>query len=92
MRTLEARFHPGDQLDGSGIVVGRVHCGRGKATVEPQPGPPDRAAADTMLRKLQYLVDICAPTPFERLRQLRSRYWSFVEVTASAASDREEQA
>ncbi|HVR62367.1 MAG TPA: hypothetical protein VMU50_10735 [Polyangia bacterium] len=90
MRILEARFHPDAQVDGQGIVVGHVHCAARRATVEAEPAALPRGGAAAMLRKLQYLVDICAPAPFERLRQLRSRYWSFVEVPAPSAKQAED--
>ncbi|HEX3695798.1 MAG TPA: hypothetical protein VH374_10445 [Polyangia bacterium] len=85
MRILEARFHPDAQLTGEGIVVGRVRCTGGKATVEAQPGVATSGPPATMLHKLQYLVSICVPGPFDRLRRLRSRYWSFVEIAPPGA-------
>jgi len=35
------------------------------------------------LSKLGYLVSSTAPDCFERLKRLRSRFWSFVEVAPS---------
>lgn len=81
MRILEARFHPDAEHDRNGVIVGRVFCGERKATVAPDPGFVASGTAATTLSKLQYLVDICAPQPYERLQRLRSRFWSFVEVT-----------
>ena len=40
-------------------------------------------APATLLRKLRYLIEHAAPNPFESLRKLRSRFWSFVEITPS---------
>ena len=88
MRILEARFHPDAGHDSNGIVVGQVLCNERKATVRPDPGFVASGAAATTLCKLRYLVDICIPQPYERLRQLRSRFWSFVEVTHAPSGDR----
>ncbi len=81
MRVLEARFHPRKKSGEPVIVVGRVYCEGRQARIEPAEadaaGSPVRVA---MLAKLRYLVGTLGRPIFERLRELRSDYWSFVEV------------
>ena len=85
MRVLEARFQP--ELDSPFLIVGHlVWLGapdRQPAFVQPAPSPLDSASQRTFLSKIDYLVSSTAPDCFERLQQLRSRFWSFVEVTPS---------
>jgi len=81
MRMLEARFHPRRKAVGEFIVVGHVVWG-GESTrpvVQAAAGLP-RGKGATLLSKVQYLVSISACESFERLRALRSQFWSFVEV------------
>jgi hypothetical protein len=88
-RILEARFHPRRKAGGPWIVVGRVCC-RGDdvrieaACVDPRDEPG--GATLTMLEKLRYLVGASLPKPFERLRQLRSEFWSFVEIPSNGVA------
>ncbi len=81
-RVLLARFHP--LADDSQIVlVGRVVCAADGAHLDAaSPGGRFQAPA-TLLLKLRYLIERAAPDPFESLRKLRSRFWSFVEITPS---------
>jgi hypothetical protein len=75
---LEARFH----LDGRRaefMIVGYVLCkGRLVALLPTRDvtASPSRA----LVSNLKYLVLMCAPRPYELLRALDSRFWSFVEV------------
>jgi len=83
MRVLEARFHPWRKARGPFLVVGRVLCRRRRAVVEPAAtGLEERAQPrqETMLQKLEYLVGRSGPHAFQRLRELRSEFWSFVEI------------
>jgi hypothetical protein len=85
MKVLEARFHPGKRTGDIFVVVGRVCCnGRGAVITPGQ--PPSRSTANirldftAMVEKLRYLVRASGTKPFEKLRQLHSEYWSFIEV------------
>jgi hypothetical protein len=83
MRVLEARFHPWRKARGPFLVVGRVLCRRRRAVVRPAPPGLEEEAPprqETMLQKLEYLVGRSGPDAFHRLRDLRSEFWSFVEV------------
>jgi hypothetical protein len=83
MRVLEARFHPWRKARGTFLVVGRIHCRRGGADIEPEPvGLEEHATArqETMLQKLEYLVRKSGGDAFSHLRDLRSDFWSFVEI------------
>ena len=83
MRVLEARFHPWKKAGGPFLVVGRVVYRRRDVSIEPssaglheRPSPHEA----TMLQKLAYLVGDGGPGSFQRLRRLRSDFWSFVET------------
>jgi len=81
-RVLLARFHP--LADESRIVVvGRVICAADGAYLDAASPGSLFAAPATLLLKLRYLIDRAAPDPFDSLRRLRSRFWSFVEITPS---------
>jgi hypothetical protein len=83
MRVLEARFHPWRKARGPFVVVGRILCRRRRAVVEPAPAgeeEPPAAQQQTMLEKLEYLVARSGGDTFHRLIDLRSDFWSFVEV------------
>ena len=88
MRVLEARFRR--ELDSPFLIVGHlVWLGlpdREPAFVQPAPSLMDGASSDTFLSKVDYLVSTTAPDCFEGLQQLRSRFWSFVEVAPSILS------
>jgi hypothetical protein len=85
MRVLEARFYPRQRSDPGFVVVGhlvwRGHRQREVPILRPAPSMGEAAGPTTMLSKLQYLVRATAPQSFERLQALRSRFWSFVDVT-----------
>lgn len=85
MRVLEARFHPDPRNDPTFVVVGHLVWRRLSAQKRPivrLTRPPRLSATpSTILSKLQYLIRATAPESFERLQALRSRFWSFVDVT-----------
>ncbi len=84
VRWLEARFHPQTRSDPDCVVVARVRCRERSASIEPL--DPDAATVSSrldrvaLLAKLHFLVEASLPRPFERLRELRSAYWSFTEL------------
>lgn len=83
MRMLEARFHPWRKARGPFVVVGRVLCQRRRTTIAPAaPGADETPVAhqQTMLQKLEYLVARSGRDTFHRLLDLRSDFWSFVEI------------
>jgi hypothetical protein len=83
MKVLEARFHPLRKARGPFVVVGRVFCQRRGCVVEAAPASVDEPPAarhETMLQKLEYLVARNGGDSFHRLLELRSDFWSFVEV------------
>jgi hypothetical protein len=83
LKVLLAQFHP--YADDSAIVpVARVVCDGGQAWIEPVAVDGAFTTTAGMLAKLRYLVERSGPIPFERLPQLRSRFWSFVKIEASA--------
>ena len=87
MRVLEARFHPQPKVADGFVVVGHVvwdDVTTDRPTVQPAASLVGSESPATMLVKLQYLVAITVPGTFERLQSLKSRFWSFVEVTSSA--------
>jgi hypothetical protein len=82
VRALEARFHPSKRTAEAFIVVGRVVFSGGRRSIEP-PDPVRRGTtlpSGVMLEKLEYLVGAGGGRPYESLRDLRSDYWSFVEI------------
>jgi hypothetical protein len=85
-RVLQARFHPLAD-DREIIVVARVICAGEQAHLEPATLTGLFAAPASVLLKLRYLVQRSAPHSFESLRALRSRFWSFVEISAPDAKE-----
>ena len=87
MRVLEARFHPRQKVAPEFVVVGHVVWEEGvlgdRPTVQPSASLMREGSPATMLVKLQYLVAVTVPETFERLQTLKSRFWSFVEITPS---------
>jgi hypothetical protein len=87
MRVLEARFHP--QRSAEYLVVGHLvwqgHSERDSPTVEPASALTLESEPTAILSKVRYLITATAPGSFERLQILRSRFWSFVEVTPTIA-------
>jgi hypothetical protein len=81
-RILLARFHPLAD-DSQIVVIGRVVCAADGAHLDAASPGGLFQAPPTVLLKLRYLIERAAPNPFESLRKLRSRFWSFVEITPS---------
>jgi len=78
-RVLLARFHPFAD-DSEVISVGRIVCAGERAWIEPMVGAETFTMTAGMLAKLRYLIERSAPSPFERLPALRSRFWSFIAI------------
>lgn len=89
MRVLEARFHP--QGSAEYFVVGQLVWQQwsepDSPSVEPAPELTSETDAGTTLSKLKYLITATAPGSFERLQTLRSRFWSFVEVSPRSVKE-----
>jgi hypothetical protein len=87
VKVLEARFHFQSSALDKPIVVGRVIWNSGASdetpSVEASGCMSDQEWPATILAKLQYLVSTTAPDSFERLLTLRSRFWSFVDISPS---------
>ena len=85
MRVLEARFHSGNGSIGRSVVVAHVvwDNDQDRPSVQPSPSLLASMAPATMLAKLQFLVENSSPESFERLKALKSQFWSFVDVTPS---------
>ena len=88
MRVLEARHHPAGQT-ADFIVVGRVLCQEQLAIVEPDPQLVGSPAPQTLLASLRHIAAMSVPRPFEYLRSLNNRFWSFVEIGASGGAGRD---
>ena len=56
-------------------------------TVKPVPELRSETDAVTTLSKLKYLISATAPGSFGRLQTLRSRFWSFVEVSPQSLNE-----
>jgi len=89
VRILEARFHPSSKTGRSVVSVGRVICDGSRATIVPVNVSPMAVRpfdAARLREKLEFLVmsfprDVCGG-----LLQLRSEFWSFVELPPSTPS------
>jgi hypothetical protein len=83
MRVLEARFHSRTRGEDEVIVVARVvwYEEPNHPSVQPSPSLLETTAAGAMLAKLQFLIESAAPDTFDRLKALKSQYWSFADVT-----------
>jgi len=86
VKVLEARFHPDERSNDSAFVVVAYLVWRGRGRRRNPIVRPSRAVGgtdvpSTMLSKLRYLIGLTAPDSFEGLQALRSRFWSFVDVT-----------
>jgi hypothetical protein len=85
MRVLEARFHPRKKSGEPMIVVGRIYCEGRQVRIQPAEAEATTSPVKlAMLDKLRYLVGTIGRPIFERLCELRSDYWSFVEVFDSS--------
>jgi hypothetical protein len=78
-RVLLARFHPLAD-DRQIVVVGLVVCAPEGASLQAPPPTGSFTAPASLLVKLRFLVARASPNPFESLRKLRSRFWSFIEL------------
>jgi hypothetical protein len=90
MRVLEARFHPSSKSGRNVVSVGRVICTAGRVTIESVEVPPASVRpfdASRLREKLAFLVTSFANDTCVGLLQLRSEFWSFVEVEPSAYGD-----
>lgn len=86
---LEARFHPYRRGDQRYIVAGWVIFEGGFPPVvlaaAPAAESTSLAESRALLLKVRYLVDITAAASLAGLRELRSSFWSFVDVPESQA-------
>jgi hypothetical protein len=89
VRTLEARFYPASKANAAFVVVGRVLCDDGKASIERVAVAPDAVRpfdASRLHEKLEFFVLTTTGDRYRGLLSLRSRFWSF-EPIASLDSD-----
>jgi hypothetical protein len=89
---LEARFHPYRKQDHRYVVAGWVIF-EGEypplvLAASPATDSASVAESRALLLKVRYLVDITAAASLAALRDLRSSFWSFVDVPESQASTR----
>lgn len=83
---LEARFRFDAAEDAPPITVAHVvwaHRADPHPIVQPACALQRHQGPAAVLVKLQYLVEMTAPDSFERLQSLPSRFWSFIDVSAS---------
>jgi hypothetical protein len=93
VRILEARFHPSSKTGRSVVSVGRVIWDGSRATIVPVNVSPTAVRpfdAARLREKLEFLVmsfprDVCGG-----LLQLRSEFWSFVELPPSTSQNGQE--
>jgi hypothetical protein len=89
MRVLEARFHPSSKSGRSVVTVGRVVCDQSGVSVERlaiplravEPFDPGRLHG-----QLEFLVKSAVGDPIRSLLEIRSGFWSFVEVSGREIS------
>lgn len=88
MKTLEARFHPPPASKEIYVIVAHVVWDGGpeemRPRVVPVPSLVQERAPATLLATLRHLVLKTGPTSFDRLINLKTRYWSFVSVVQDA--------
>jgi hypothetical protein len=87
--SLEARFSSRSKDDDAFVVVGRVVWKdetSASPTVVPSAALAKGPSEDPLLAKLRYLVDFVALGSFERLQNLPSKFWSFIDVTAESST------
>jgi hypothetical protein len=83
MRLLEARFHPSSKSGRTVVTVGRVICGEAGVTVERVPIPAGSVEPFDGARlhgQLDFLVKSTVGDPVRSLLEIRSGFWSFVEI------------
>ena len=80
-RILEARFHPTGRASAF-AVVGKIICRGPWIVLELAPDFERRVPAScsgaTIITNLRYLTIMSRPRPFETLRTIENRHWSFV--------------
>lgn len=85
MRILRASFHFDPESVRAPLVVAYVVWidadSSRRPMVRPLPTFLRAAWPSTILAKLEHLLRITEPNSFDELRALRSRLWSFVEVS-----------
>jgi hypothetical protein len=84
VRILEVRFHARGRRDDF-VMVGQIICSDSRTFVEPAPDLERVLGGNSpasVVANLRYLVLISRPCPFDNLRRMDSRYWSFVGVCA----------
>jgi hypothetical protein len=83
VRILEARFHPSSKSVGGFVNVARVLCSGAGVKIEPVEFSPTAVHpfdARRLQDKLDFLVTSFPREACAGLLQLRSEFWSFVEV------------
>jgi hypothetical protein len=83
VHVLEARFHPASKSGVGFVVVGRVICDERRASIEHVEVAPHTVKpfdASKLREKLEFLVMSAVGDPFRGLLELRSGFWSFVEL------------
>lgn len=83
VRILEARFHPGSKSGSGFVVVGRVFCDQHPISIERiaiAPGTTEPFDAARLYDKLEFLVMSVGRDPCRELLELRSGFWSFVQL------------
>jgi hypothetical protein len=89
VKVLEARFFPESKKGRASVAVARVVCEGARATVEALDVPTKSVepfSSDALISRLNLLVASAAPRPYEELTDLRSEFWSFVDVDAEGPS------
>ncbi len=80
MKALEARYHPTGEAH-SFVVVGHVLCDGPRFIVQVDEHLSSPLPRPSVLSNLKYIAAMSAPHPFEFLRAIDNRFWSFVEVS-----------
>jgi hypothetical protein len=79
VKALEARFHPAGEARRF-VVVGHVLCDGPRFIVLVEEHLPSALPRGSVLSNLRYIAAMSVPRPFEFLRAIDNRFWSFVEV------------
>jgi len=86
MKVLEARFHPHSKAHDGSVVIGRVIRDEDRVFVE-YANVSHREVRpfvlQALLDKLRFLVEPTTPVAFDLLKDFRSDFWSFVEVSST---------
>jgi hypothetical protein len=87
VKILDARFHPSSKSGRGFVSIGRILCDGERVTIEPVvvPAPAVRPFdANRLHAKLEFLVMSFPRDAYRGLLQLRSEFWSFVELPEGA--------